>query len=123
VELYNSAEVLVKKVDEMLSGLFTKRIFVETDMRAHRNPTQMKVIKKATEDLIKNIFSLCPKCRAPGFVVVDFEKGLKCSRCGIPTDLTLNDIYHCDACDHREKKAVTKYGKTADPQYCGYCNP
>lgn len=118
-----SEEALVEKVSGMLSGLFTKKIFVETDMRAHRNPTRMKAIEKATENLIQNIASLCPKCRAPGFVVIDFEKGLACSFCNIPTDLPLNDIYHCDACDHREKKVVTKYGKAADPQYCGYCNP
>ncbi len=116
-------EALVKKVGEMLSRLFTKRIFIETDMRAHRNPTRIKAIEKATEDLIKNIASLCPKCRAPDFVVVDFEKGLRCSLCNIPTDLPLNDIYRCSTCNYTEKKVVTKYGKTADPQYCGYCNP
>lgn len=118
-----SEEALTDTVKKLLSGFPTKRVFVETDMRAHRNPTRMKAIEKATEDLIKNLFSLCPKCQAPGFVVIDFEKGLKCSLCGIPTDLPLNDIYHCDACDHREKKTVTCYGKAADPQYCGCCNP
>jgi hypothetical protein len=116
-------KALIETAGEMLAGLFAKRIFVETDMRAHRNPIRMKAIEKATKDLIKNIFSLCPKCQAPGFVVIDFEKGLRCSLCGIPTDLPLNDIYHCDACNHREKKAVIKYGKTANPQDCGYCNP
>jgi hypothetical protein len=119
----HTEEALADTVEKMLAGLFTKRIFVETDMRAHRNPARMKAIKKATEDLIKNIFSLCPKCQAPGFVVIDFEKGLKCSLCGMQTDLPLNDIYHCDVCNHREKKSVTKYGKTANPQDCGYCNP
>jgi hypothetical protein len=116
-------KALIETASKMLSEFFTKRIFVETDMRAHRNPIRMKAIEKATEDLVKNIFSLCPRCQAPGFVVIDFEKGLKCSLCGIPTDLPLNDIYHCDVCNHKEKKAVAKYGKSADPQYCGYCNP
>jgi len=114
---------LIETASKMLIGSFTKRIFVETDMRAHRNPTRMKAIEKATEDLIKNIASACPKCQAPGFVVVDFEKGLKCSLCNIPTDLPLNDIYRCDLCGCEEKRPVTKYGKVADPQYCGYCNP
>jgi hypothetical protein len=116
-------EELIDTVRKMLARPFIKRVFVETDMRAHRNPTRAKAIERATKDLIKNIFSLCPMCQAPGFVVTDFEKGLKCSFCGLPTDLPLNEIYHCDACGHREKKAVAKYGKTADPQYCGYCNP
>jgi hypothetical protein len=116
-------EALINTVKNMLSRLFTKRVFVETDMRAHRNPTRMKSIENATDDLIKNIFSLCPKCQAPGFVIIDFEKGLRCSLCNIPTDLPLNDIYQCSVCSHKETKSVTKYGKTADPRYCGYCNP
>jgi len=116
-------EALIGAVNKMLSSFFTKRIFIESDMRAHRNPTRMKAIGKATEDLIKNITSLCPKCQAPGFVVIDFEKGLKCSICGIPTDLPLNDIYQCSICGHSDKKRITKHGNTAYPQYCGYCNP
>ena len=116
-------EALIDAVNKMLSSFFTKRIFVESDTRAHRNPTRMKAIGKATEDLIKNITSLCPKCQAPGFVVIDFEKGLKCSLCGISTDLPLNDIYQCSICGHSDKKCITKHGNTADPQYCGSCNP
>lgn len=114
---------LIEVSSKMLAGIFTKRIFIETDMRAHRNPTRMESIKKATEDLINNIKSVCPECHAPGFVVVDHEKGLKCSLCNIPTDLPLNDIYQCSVCNYTDKKLVDKYGKTADPQYCAYCNP
>lgn len=116
-------DVLKETVTKMLGGMFTKRVFIESDMRAHRNPTRMKAIKKATEDLIQNITSLCPKCQAPGFVVVDFEKGLPCALCRIPTDLPLNDTYQCNVCSHEENKRVTKYGEASDPQYCGYCNP
>lgn len=118
----HTEEMLVDTVKKMLSGFFTKRVFLETDMRAHKNPLRMKAINKATEDLIKNIASLCPRCQVPGFVIVDFEKGLRCSLCNIPTDLPLHDIHQCSVCNHKEKKAVTKYGKAADPQYCGYCN-
>jgi len=114
---------LIKTTGRMLGGIFTKRIFIESDMRAHKNPTRMKAIAKATEDLIHNITSLCSQCHAPGFIVVDFEKGLTCSLCGIPTDLPLNDIYQCAVCGYNEKRPVTKYGKVADPAQCGYCNP
>lgn len=119
----HTKDALIEKVTEMLSWPFTKSIFIETDMRAHKNPMRMKAIKKATEDLIKNIESLCTQCQAPGFVVIDFEKGLECSLCKIPTDLPLYDIYRCNVCNHSDKKKVTKYGKNADPTYCGYCNP
>ena len=116
-------EMLIETVGKMLSGIFTKKIFIETDMRAHKNPTRMKAIAKSTEDLINNIASLCPQCHAPGFVVIDFEKGLKCSLCGLPTDLPTNDIYKCSVCNHKEKRPVTLYGNNADPKYCEYCNP
>lgn len=118
-----TAEELVQKANKMFSGLFTKRIFVEADMRAHRNPTRMKAIEKATEDLIKNIASLCPKCRAHGFSAVDFEKGLKCALCNAPTDLPLYEIYLCDVCRHLEKKLAAGHGAVADSQHCEYCNP
>ena len=114
---------LEEKVSKLLSWPFTKKVFLETDMRAHRNPARMKAIKNATLDLLKNIAAICPKCGAPGFVVVDFEKGLTCSLCGTPTELPVKDIYQCSKCDYQEKKLVTKYGKNADPQHCGYCNP
>lgn len=114
---------LIGTVQRALPRFFNKRIFIETDMRAHRNPTRMKAIEKATDNLIKNIFSVCPACQAPGFVIVDFEKGLRCSFCRMPTDLPLNDIYQCSICKHKEMKPVTTHGEAADPQYCGYCNP
>jgi hypothetical protein len=120
--IHTEAE-LMEIVRQMLDIPHTDRIFVETDMRAHRNPTRMKTIEKAVEDLIQNVLSLCPNCQAPGFVVVDFETGLKCSLCHSPTELPLNDIYQCSLCNHQTKKPVTQYGQTADPQYCGYCNP
>ncbi len=116
-------EDFIKTTSKLLNSIFTKRIFIESDMRAHKNPTRMKAIAKAMEDLIQNITSLCPQCHAPGFVVIDSEKGLACSLCGTSTDLPMYDIYNCSMCNYKEKKLVTKYGKTANPQYCGYCNP
>jgi len=118
-----SEEALIGKVGEMLSRPTQKLIFLETDMRAHANPTRMMAIAKATEDLIKNMASLCPRCQTPGYIMVDFEKGLKCSICKLPTDLPLNDIYQCSVCNHREKRVVTIYGDSADAKYCQYCNP
>ncbi len=116
-------EDLSNRVKKMLSVPFVKRIFLETDMRAHKNPVRMKAIEQATIDLLKNIQSVCPECTAPGFIAVDFEKGLPCSLCKTPTDLPVYDLYRCEKCHFFNKKEVTKYGKLADPRYCGYCNP
>lgn len=116
-------EELVSKTNQILSGFFNKRAFIETDMRAHKNPTRMKAIEKATENLIDNIFSICPKCFMPGFIAVNFEKGLKCSLCSSPTSLPESDIYVCDKCRFTEKRKTIKYGNFADPKYCINCNP
>lgn len=118
-----NAEELIAKVETLLAKPFTKKVFLETDMRAHNNPTRMQAIEKATENLIENIQSRCPECHAPGFVAVDYETGLPCGRCGNKTELALYDVYACYTCSYEEKRKVKKYGDSADPTYCGFCNP
>jgi hypothetical protein len=114
---------LIETVKRKLARPFTHKLFIETDMRADRNPTRMLAIEQATLDLLKNIRSECPQCAAPGFVCINFEKGLKCSLCGSPTDLPMNDIYSCGQCAYEEKRPVVEFGESADPKYCQYCNP
>jgi Zn finger protein HypA/HybF involved in hydrogenase expression len=98
------------------------KIFVETDMRAHANPTRMGNIKKATEHLVSRILSFCPKCSSPGFAVSRSIKGLPCGLCGLPSELVLRDVYTCPKCKHEEEKS--RAGATvAEPRYCHYCNP
>jgi hypothetical protein len=113
-------KALVEAVKNLLAKSPAKRVFLETDMRAHRNPTRMKAIREAAKDLIKNIASLCPNCQAPGFSAVDVAAGLECAACGRPTNQPLYDIYQCAACRHSEKRAA---GQPADPRHCDYCNP
>ena len=110
-------------VNKLLKSIFTKKIFIETDMRAHKNPTRMKAIEQATFNLVKNIQSECPKCFSPGFIVNDIEKGLICFDCSMPTILPKNYIFMCMKCNYVEKTPNIKHGKQADPFYCGYCNP
>jgi ribosomal protein S27AE len=61
-------------------------------MRAHANPTRMKNIKKATEDLISKLHKFCPNCGAPGFIVSERVKGLPCELCGLPSDIVLKAL-------------------------------
>jgi hypothetical protein len=107
---------------KFLSGRFTKSIFLETDMRAHRCPKRMESIRKATFDLVKNCLNLCPQCSTPGFVVTDIIKGLPCSSCGEPTELAMELVYSCQKCSHGESKPVDG-DATASPGQCERCNP
>jgi len=98
-------------------------VFAETDMRAHRNPTRMQVIKQATEKLIEKIKTLCPSCQFPGFEVKQINAGLPCGFCGLKTKSTLSYTYGCAKCDFKEEKYFPLDKKIEDPMYCDYCNP
>lgn len=100
-----------------------QKIYIETDMRAHINPTRMKVIKNACEKLLNKIKSTCPNCQTPGFGIIKAEKGLKCKWCAKPTHSILAHIYQCKKCQFEERKLYPNGKKTEDPMYCDFCNP
>jgi hypothetical protein len=97
--------------------------FVETDMRAHCNPTRMQVIAQATEKLIALIKSGCPRCNTPGFNVTDAVAGLPCSSCCMPTRSTLYYSYTCRQCSWQEERFFPHTKTVEDPMYCDHCNP
>lgn len=112
-ELKLTATQLLKKHNSLI---------IETDMRAMNNPTRMKAIESAVIDLVKNIKSLCPNCKAPGFSVSGVVRGLKCSSCKLPTQSVKAYIYKCTKCNfscERARENVTE----EDPMYCDFCNP
>ena len=94
---------------------------IETDMRADRNPTRMRAIKRATLDLVRRSRSLCPACGQPGFAVTERLAGLPCSDCGEPTSQTRAEVLTCSGCHHRRERPVAR--RAADPGQCGDCNP
>ena len=98
------------------------QVFVETDVRAHANPTRMDNICLAAEDLVKKLRSRCPACGTPGFWIVERVDGLPCEACGAPTRETRVEILGCLKCAHREtrERAERQY---ADAGRCDYCNP
>lgn len=95
---------------------------VETDMRAHCNPTRMAAIARAGADLVRRYLSRCPACAQPGFAVTERIAGLPCSWCGTPTGLTRGEVLTCAACGHREERIAGDHA-TADPAHCPHCNP
>ncbi|MEY6433295.1 DUF6671 family protein [Thioalkalicoccus limnaeus] len=96
--------------------------FLETDVRAHVNPTRQSTIRAAAEDLAAKLLSPCPVCRAPGFWIVDRVPGLPCSECGAPTRETRADILGCVRCPHQITR-LRGDRREADPGRCDYCNP
>ena len=96
--------------------------FVEADMRAHRNPTRMRAIERAAEDLVQRFRCPCPACGRPDFHVTERIPGLPCADCGNPTHVIEREASVCVACGHRlERPAADR--ATADPSQCDVCNP
>jgi hypothetical protein len=96
---------------------------VETDMRAHQNPTRMAAIRRLAFRLVRRIGSACPACASPGWGRVDVRPGLPCGCCGSPTHLVHHELFGCIRCSHTEQRPRPDGLAEADPQYCPLCNP
>jgi hypothetical protein len=98
------------------------RVFLETDLRAHLNPTRQNMIRLAAQDLLVKLRSLCPACGLPGFSVIERLEGLPCADCRGPTREIRADVHGCLKCPHRT--VVERDGAgSANPLYCDFCNP
>lgn len=113
--LINSVETAIKNTN----GKF----HIETDMRAMYNPTRMKNIAFATQDLINKINSLCPQCNTPGFMINQKIPGLPCELCHQPTSLIKAVIFQCQKCNFTQQQLFPNNQEFADPSLCEYCNP
>lgn len=96
---------------------------IQTDMRAHMNPTRMQSLKRLALALGRRVATPCPVCRSPGFGQVDAETGLPCEACGCPSELVGHLIFGCAACTHRERRPRPDGRTHADPGQCPHCNP
>ncbi len=96
---------------------------IETDMRAHCNPTRMASIRRLAFRLVRRLGSACPRCGSPGWGRIGLVHGLPCGWCGQPTDQVVAEQLGCPACSHQEQRPRSDGRTTADPGYCLVCNP
>jgi len=99
------------------------RVLLETDMRAHLNPTRMASLRRLGLALVRRLRCPCPACGAPGWGLVGTAAGLPCSWCGEPTGLTLHEIWGCPRCGSRQSLPRRDGQRQADPGHCQQCNP
>lgn len=97
-------------------------VFIEMDLRAFANPTRMKTIELAAQDLLRRLESRCPACALPGFGVVERLPGLPCEGCGLPTASYKAERWQCASCGEQRLKPRTDR-LSAAARECGYCNP
>jgi hypothetical protein len=115
-------EKLKESIDKLLEPTL-ETIYLETDMRAMHNPTRMRIIAQATQDLLQKINHSCPRCATPGFEVVEQKRGLPCNFCQSPTMLVLSHCYQCQKCGFVEEIFYPQGVQSADPTHCPSCNP
>jgi hypothetical protein len=96
---------------------------VETDMRAHCNPTRMAAIRRLAFRLVRRLARSCPRCHSPGWGEVGQRPGLPCADCGLATAMTQALIWGCEHCGHQEERPRPDGLGLADPGYCAWCNP
>lgn len=113
----------LKEIYQTYHQIEQRTLVLETDMRAHRNPTRMKVIAEAAEKLKSKLNSLCPSCDFPGFDSVEVELGLPCAWCQAPTRLIYRSLLKCQSCNFNEWKLFPHGHSEADPGNCDHCNP
>ena len=111
-------EVFARLQTQSTSGM----VFIENDLRAFCNPTRQDIIRKACDDLIRKLQSLCPQCHTPGFWVQKRIAGLPCRACGQKTRLPIGEVWQCGHCHHEEQREVQSE-RWADPSRCDFCNP
>lgn len=99
------------------------RVWLETDMRAHCNPTRMRSIRQLGLALVRRLRRPCPDCGSPGWGLIDTRPGLPCADCGTATQLSLAEIWGCQQCGSRREQPRRDGRLQADPGQCPWCNP
>ncbi len=117
------AEDLKLGLAELLDASPDRKVSVETDMRAHMNPTRLRVLRRLAARLVRRLRTHCPACDCPGFGRVGGESGLPCSDCGEPTLMTRHEIHGCARCSARRPHPRSDGRACASPQHCPACNP
>jgi hypothetical protein len=92
-----------------------------SDMRAHKNPLRMKVLRATGWKLAKRLATLCPKCHAPGWGFIDSRRGLPCEACAAPTHWIDFEIDGCTVCGHATARARKDGRRTASRLSCRVC--
>ncbi|MEN9931569.1 MAG: hypothetical protein RIS17_142 [Pseudomonadota bacterium] len=121
----DSGAVLATGVQDLskLTALARPGTRLETDMRAHMNPTRMAAIRALAGRLAARLAASCPACGSPGWGQTDVQRGLPCSSCRQPTQGVLAIVDGCTVCSHSETRPRPDGITAASPAHCDWCNP
>lgn len=109
----------LKLLYESLSN-YAETVWVETDMKAHRNPIRMRVIEKAIQNLLMKFNSLYSNCDTPCYDVQEVIQGLPYEWCHSPTQYILALHHKCKKCDYATIQQFPKSKHYESPEFCSY---
>jgi len=101
-------------------SLLHGELWLETDMRAHRNPSRMAMIAQAGQALAQRLHERCPRCEARGWAPVGLISGARCDCCGHATSAARAQRLQCAVCRHEEEKPLRE---TVPAARCELCKP
>ncbi|MBK9387712.1 MAG: hypothetical protein IPN34_23095 [Planctomycetes bacterium] len=99
------------------------RLWVEVDLRAHRNATRRRVIERAAREFANELAQLCPRCGAVHYAVARALRGLPCADCGEPTLGIRALVRACARCGASSEEPRPDGRAHEDPGACASCNP
>lgn len=114
---------LQEAFDISLSHSVDGAVWVETDMRAHMNPSRMLVIQELAEKMAQRLAAHCPSCLTPGWGFYCKGKKIECSWCHESTLLDKTEIFGCVTCSYQEEKDSKNHFVGDLREYCTNCNP
>ncbi len=114
-----------RTLDERAAELIARHgsVWVESDLRAMRNPTRMAVIRATAERFAQELARCCPVCGEPHFAITEAVPGLLCGLCGMPTEAVRAFRRTCASCGHTALEGRTDGKVVEDPMHCANCNP
>ena len=100
----------------------SKKIIIESDLRANHSPSRMENIYVTAQKLAKRINNLCSACQTPGFGLKSYKKGANCTFCKrLNPEVINSEILGCVKCDFEINGQIIN--KEIAPDKCIWCNP
>ncbi len=116
-------DVLKKSISICCTQSADGNAFIQTDMRAHMNPTRAFNLLKLGIRLFRKLGRLCPSCHSPGWGPSRKVTGRPCRVCLYPTLEPRSSLWSCSCCSFVEEKPLHDSNLKGDPRYCPCCNP
>lgn len=96
---------------------------IETDMRAHMNPTRMRVLRSLAIKLARRLRSCCPQCNCPGFGLTGVKGFLHCAVCRYPSSAPAFELHSCARCGYSKTVPRSDGLSEVEAKNCQICNP